>query len=158
MNENTKKIKNLLIVLLFSVCIFLFLLAGLFLFVRQNEASAETTFVSKPTILENYVIGETVTLDNTMLAYDGKEYDANAFLILPNGSVVDVDSYTFTEGGAYTVQYKTKADNGVIIYKEICFSVSKSLFSYGEKTSVSKGEYTNRNDKHYEGLNVVLAS
>ena len=158
MKDNTKKIKNLLIVLLFSVCIFMFLLMGLCIILRQHRASAETTFVSKPTISEDYVIGETIILDNTMLAYDGKEYDANAFLILPNGSVVDTDSYTFTEGGAYAVQYKAKADNGTIIYKEICFSVSKSLFSYGEKTSVSKGEYTNRNDTHYEGLSVVLAS
>ena len=96
MNENAKKIKNLLIVLLSSVCIFSFLLVGFCISSRQYMVSAETTFVSKPTILENYVIGETISLDNTMLAYDGKEYDANAFLILPNGSVVDVDSYTFT--------------------------------------------------------------
>lgn len=123
----------------------------------NESALAEIAFVTAPEIAENYAIGDTVSLPNVKISYDGKEYDANAFLTLPNGTVVDLESYTFTEGGAYTVEYKAKTESGEILSKKLSFAVSKQVFSAGEKTVIAKGSYTNRNDATYEGLQVDLA-
>ena len=120
-------------------------------------AMAETTIpvFNEVQIEKEYKMGDTITIPKATLSYDGKELECEGVVMLPNGSVKNVDSLVLTESGNYKIIYKMNV-NGEMVSKIVEFDVLNTIFSStGSKASASYG--TNAYlPESYEGLNVKL--
>ena len=96
------------------ICIFsaLFLLSmALFFCMTFLPARAESPFET------NYELGETVRIPSRSIDAGGETVQANAVVILPDGSAVSKNSLVLEDYGTYTVEYRAMRDGR--IYKEV---------------------------------------
>ena len=136
------------------ICIFsaLFLLSlALFFCMTFLPARAESPFET------NYELGETVRIPSRSIDAGGETVQANAVVILPDGSAVSKNSLALEEYGTYTVEYRAMRDGR--IYKEVYeFNVD---IPFAESISVTDtveyGAAAGYDDSLF-GLNVDLAN
>ena len=85
--------------------------------------------LSEVTYEENYIIGDTLSLQEAKITYGGKQYTAQSFLHFPNGKVLDKDSVVLTESGKYTIEYKAQADD-VVLSEKVDITVLNRPYSF----------------------------
>lgn len=116
------KIKNRLIILMATLfacatlCCF-----GLF-FAKANEA-----VLIGVELHDNYSVGDVIEIPDGKIRLNDKEYDASAYILLPDGSAKNVKSYTFTASGIHELIYYASAD-GKTIKKSVKVNVINNQY------------------------------
>lgn len=155
-----KSKKLSILTLCFTATLALILFVCLFVSSKRVNAS-EVTLADEINIEQSYEMGETIQVESISLSYKDKQYVAEPFVYLPDGSVLSKATINTNQAGSWKVVYKAKADDGKIISYEHAFTVSGDIFSIGAKSSFenfthefigSKGEAVSR-----DGLKVTLA-
>lgn len=84
--------------------------------------------LNKALIASTYLLGDTFTAPNVKLSYDGKEYDAKAYVKFPSGKITENSAIKLNEAGLYEVNYLAQGDDKTL-YKKYTFVVTNELYS-----------------------------
>ena len=146
----TKRIKTLLILAVFTVC---FAVSGLFALNGKVEAEIMWSDVS---IEESYLAGTSFEVPSRKLFVDGKEYEASAKVIRPDGTATSASTVLLQTAGVYTLQYYV--ENEEVSYSEtLSFTVNEKAFSFtGEESSFVYGKGAYKPSPETEGVYVRL--
>ena len=129
--------------------------AGLWMHnVRAQEA--DPTLVGGE-IEEEYLLGDSLTIPEAQISYDGKTEDAKIIVTKPDGEVVQTTNVLLEQGGVYTIEYRAVID-GELKSVEKEFIVQTPMFSGGSKNTFGVyGEDTSSCQTGIKGVNVSLA-
>ena len=115
-------------ILLLSVCAFTLIAAGAFAAGPKEAEFVGAEFESE------YDLGYEIALPDVKAVVDGKEYQAEKAIVLPDGSFKVVAKQVLSVPGRYTVIYSAVVD-GYRYEKEYFFDVKDNLFSLDRPTS-----------------------
>ena len=89
---------------------------------------------NKTLIATKYILGEEFTAPSVKLSYEGKEYDAKAYICFPSGKITDSQSIVLNEPGQYQVTYLAKCGERMLS-DNYEFVVTNELYSVTGKDS-----------------------
>ncbi len=121
--------------------------------IASSVVLADEGTLSEVSYKTQYLMNETLALQDATIAYGGKNYDATAILHYPNGKTCALETAVLTEQGEYTVEYKALVENKAIS-KTVKFTVLGDRYGFEGSGSVSYGATPYL--EGYEGLNVSL--
>ena len=138
-------ITSLIAIIIASICL-------AFAFFRPVNAQY---YLSDVSYKEKYTIGDTLVIQSAKITYDGKEYDTDAILHLPDGAKKQVEEITFEKSGKYNIEYRTIVD-GKVLFRTVSFNVLSNAFSIDGKGSISYGTNSYFTD-NVKGVNVSMS-
>ena len=104
--------------------------------INENESMVHLNAKpkEKTLIASKYILGEEFTVPSVKLPYNGKEYDAKAYIKYPSGKITDSLVVTLNEPGQYEVTYLAKCDDKML-KDTYNFVVTNELYSVTGKDS-----------------------
>lgn len=129
-----KKTKTLDKIILTVLCAVVVVCSVLFLRLQFQEGKAETELKIEGEIQSSYNIGDTFNIPSAVITFNGKEYDAENILFLPNGNATRTQSYTFESEGQYRLEYRAVID-AKVVSEEKTFTVNGTSYSVGNGKS-----------------------
>lgn len=145
-----KKCKIMLFLAVIAVCLSM---SGVFM--AQSKARAAETW-EEVAIESSYISGDTISVPSRKFTIGGKEYTAEAKLILPDGTATSQKDVKLDKIGKYTVQYCVLID-GVPYSDDVSFVVYDKAYVYSnEETEVAYGKGTYAESPETTGLYVQL--
>lgn len=97
--------------------------------------------LEKTLVASTYLFGDELTVPSVKLPYNGKEYDAKAYVKYPSGKVSENKTIKLNEAGEYTINYLAKFDD-IMLSDSYSFVVTNELYSVvGEKSRVYYGTH-----------------
>lgn len=151
MNKIFKKV-NLIIL---SVLFFVFMALGIVCF--NNLFRGKAADIS-PTLKDNYLLNETITIPEYEIVIDGEPVLPTEYsVIYPSGLVLDGRTHTLNETGYYTVKYGAMKDGRIIVERD-SFYVAKPLYSVANLKKSSAVYGAHHTAPTVEGVKASIAS
>ena len=143
-----RSVKRIILIAVFA----LFFLILSFGFINANAfAIVKDTTITQRDDLGFEIVGNTITVENKTVEFEGKTYDVQPIVIYPSGKAYRTNEVEISEAGKYEVEYRIIKDGAVI-------KTEREWFTAYEKNYVISGdgsaEYTALNGE--EGLKITL--
>ena len=122
------------------------------LFISKVSAKGELSVVSYEAA---YILGDTLSIQEAKISYNGTEYTAQGILHFPSGKAFDKETIVLTESGNYTLEYRAQVES-VVLSENLTITVLDRPYAFEGNGEVAYGvnEYVGEG---INGLNVTMS-